>query len=135
MYRSPSNAPPLVVTAFGGFVVALRTEDGLEEWRQRLGGATVRIDVTTERVVAAAGGKIVVLDYATGEIQRTIPVAGEVSTLLVVGSRVLVSQSGVMVCVDLEEGRELWRNELPGTGYGAAAIGVPGRTVQADRDS
>ena len=41
------------------------------------------------------------------------------------GERAFVSSFGSLACVDLAQGTLVWRNEIPGTGYGPAAIAVP----------
>jgi outer membrane protein assembly factor BamB len=135
MYRVSPEAAPLVVMARDHHVIALRTGDGVEQWRHKMRGVSVRIAVTSHVVVAAGTGEVVVLDYATGAVTRTIAMKGRADTLLVAGARAFVSVAGSLSCIDLDAGRELWRTDLPGTGTGAAAIGVPGATAQGDRSS
>jgi outer membrane protein assembly factor BamB len=136
MYRETEPLPPLLVTAFRGWVLALASDTGREVWRTRpFPEGLVRLHVDREQVVAAGLGGIVVLSYATGELLQQIQIEGGTTALLVHGTRAFVSQNGTAIAVDLAAGKELWRNQLPGTGYGAAAIGVPGTVVQADHDT
>lgn len=129
MYRAPLPEPPLVITAFHGGVIALDASTGEPRWRQTMEGELIRLHVTSERVIAV-GGELVALDYASGRVLARLDTAG--STLLVVGERAYLSWQGVMTCVALDTYRVLWKNELPGTGYGAAALAVPGMVVQGD---
>lgn len=125
---------PLVVTAFRGVVIAVDTRTGKETWRAELGAlGPVRLHVDEHRVIALGGFKMLVLDYTTGEHIANLEAGG--TTLLVDGDVAYVSANGVVIAVDLVAGEILWRNELPGTGYGAAALGTPGNTVQGDVDT
>lgn len=135
MYRSSPELPPLVVIAFNGSVVALRTADGGEEWRRQVGGPTVRIEVTAGRVIAAGSSQLDILDYLSGAVVGSIPLSGPTTTLLVAGERAFVTRTGGMMCVDLQAGRVVWNKQVTGTGRAAPAIGVPGATVQGDRAS
>lgn len=129
MYRSTPRSP-LVITAFRGLVVAIDAVSGEERWRFDLGGfGAIRLHVDERRVVGL-GTKLVVLEYATGRLVCSSAVSGR--TLLVEVDRAYVSASGVLTAVDLSSGEILWRNELPGTGYGAAAVGTPTGVVQGD---
>lgn len=132
-YRSQPRHP-LVVTAFRGVVIAVDTSSGKENWRAELGAlGAVRLHVDEHRVIALGAYRMLVLRYTTGEVIANLDAGG--TTLLVDGDVAYVSASGVVIAVDLVAGEILWRNELPGTGYGAAALGTPGNTVQADVDT
>jgi outer membrane protein assembly factor BamB len=89
--------------------------------------------VDEHRVIALGAYRMLVLQYTTGEVIANLDAGG--TTLLVDGDVAYVSASGVVIAVDLVAGEMLWRNELPGTGYGAAALGTPGNTVQGDVDT
>lgn len=128
MFRSAAPSP-LVVTAFNGRVIALEAETGRVAWQVQQTGP-LRLEVTETRVVAGGGERLAIYDYATGTLIARLDMPGH--TLLVVGDRVFVSSSGSLACVALDSGTIVWRNELPGTGYGAAALAVPGHAVQAD---
>ena len=132
MYRGqPRHAHPLVVTAFRGVVIAVDTSSGRETWRASLGGVgAVRLHVDEHRVIALGVSKMLVLDYTTGETIARVPVGGK--TLLVDGDVAYLSDDGVVIAVDLVAGFVLWRNELPGTGYGPAALATPVASAQGD---
>jgi outer membrane protein assembly factor BamB len=136
-YREGPSPSPYVVTAFNAHVVALEAATGRELWRKRLTGdaprGAVRIQVSEDEVLAVGAGQLVVLRLADGETLCRVNVTAEMGiSALVVGRRVYVSSSGVLSCVDLDKRAVLWSNELAGTGYGSAAIGVPGLEVQGD---
>jgi outer membrane protein assembly factor BamB len=128
MFRSAAPGP-LLVTAFNGRVIALEMQTGRVAWQVQQTGP-LRLEVTETRVIAGGGERLALYDYATGSVIAQLDLI--VGTLMVVGDRVLVSSSGSLTCVALDTGTILWRNELPGTGYGAAALAVPGHSVQAD---
>lgn len=139
MYNTQWVASPLVVTGFNGHVIALDPKTGAVVWQTTLGGRTynVRLDVSDQLVVVLGWNELVVLEYATGRIVFRVPVPPNqpsASTMLVDGGLVYLSFLGALTCVSLGEQRVLWHNELPGTRNGPAAIGVPGRSVQADLD-
>jgi outer membrane protein assembly factor BamB len=128
MFRSAAPGP-LVVTAFNGRVIALEMQTGRVAWQVQQTGP-LRLEVTETRVIAGGGERLGLYDYVTGSVIAQLDLI--VGTLMVVGDRVLVSSSGSLTCVALHTGTIVWRNELPGTGYGAAALAVPGHSVQAD---
>ena len=128
MFRTAAPGP-LVVTAFNGRVIALEAQTGRVAWQVQQTGP-LRLEVTETRVVAGGGDRLGIFDYATGSVIAQLELS--VATLLIAGDRVYVSSSGSLTCVALDTGTILWRNELPGTGYGAAALAVPGHSVQAD---
>ena len=43
-------------------------------------------------------------------------------------ARVYVHSRGELCCLDLFSGKELWRDGLPGAGYGVASLALPGRS-------
>lgn len=129
MYREAGAPPPYVITAFNHQVVAIDAQTGNEVWRVALVGSPIRLHVDETRVVAL-GTKLVVIEYGTGKVTRTIDHGG--TTLLVVGPLAYVSTNGELRCVQLDEGKVLWRHYVPDSGFGAAAIGVPGHVAQAD---
>jgi len=129
MYRDTPS--PLVITAVSSFVVGLRVADGVEAWRTQVGGDWARLHVTDTRVVAVGARRLTILDYASGRVLASLDDAGG-GTLLVVGNLAFVSSQGVLSCIDLESASVRWRNELRGTGYSAAPIGLPGAVAQAD---
>ncbi|MBX7193183.1 MAG: PQQ-like beta-propeller repeat protein [Sandaracinaceae bacterium] len=132
-YRDRPHAP-VIVTAFRGVVIGVDARTGRELWRADLGGfGPVRLHVDDRFVVALSKNRMLVIEYETGRVTATLPVSG--TTLLVDGELAYVSASGVVTAVDLVAGEILWRNELPGTGYGAAALGTPHKTVQGDVES
>jgi outer membrane protein assembly factor BamB len=125
---------PLVVTAFRGVVIAVDTASGKEIWRADLGAfGAVRLHVDEHRVIALGRTKMRVLEYTSGDVIANLEAGG--TTLLVDGDVAYVSADGVVIAVDLVAGEILWRNDLPGTGYGPAALGTPGNTVQGDVDT
>jgi outer membrane protein assembly factor BamB len=128
MFRSAAPGP-LLVTAFNGRVIALEMQTGRVAWQVQQTGP-LRLEVTETRVIAGGGERLALYDYVTGSVIAQLDLI--VGTLMVVGDRVLVSSSGSLTCVALHTGTIVWRNELPGTGYGAAALAVPGHSVQAD---
>src|SRR5262245_60672965 len=52
--------------------------------------------------------------------------SGEFITVLADSARVYAHTHGEMFCLDLRTGSVLWRDELPGLGYGIASIALPG---------
>jgi outer membrane protein assembly factor BamB len=132
-----SDEPVFVVTAFNGRVLAVRVEDGIEAWSVdvgMLGAGPIRLSVQKRQVIATGPREVFVIEYATGDVRQRIPFRGA-TTMIVDGGIALVSRDGVLACLDLERGIVRWENELPGTGYGAAALGIPGKTIQADAAS
>ena len=136
MYRNADSDPSFVVTAFNGHVVLLDAGTGSERWRARIASVasgSVRVQLREHDVIALCGGTIVALTLADGSERWRAELGGHPhSSMLCVGERAFVSSLGALTCVDLAQGQILWRNELPGTGYGHAAIAVPGGAVQAD---
>lgn len=137
MYSAPWSPSPHVLNAFNGQVIALDPRTGGVVWQTPLGGnaSELRLDVSESLVVVLGWHRLAVLDYATGAIRFQLDVAPNQpmnSTMLVDGGLVYLSFMGSMTCVSLSEQRVLWKNDLPGTGNGAAALGVPGRTIPAD---
>jgi outer membrane protein assembly factor BamB len=136
MYSASWSPSPLVVTAFNGHVIAIDPRTGGVAWQRDLAiSYDLRLDVGDSLVVALGVKKLVVLEYLSGNVvfELDVPSASPtMTTMLVDGGLVYLSTLGSMTCISLAERRALWSNDLPGTGNGHAAIGVPGRTVQAD---
>src|SRR3954453_16651710 len=47
-------------------------------------------------------------------------------TILSDGARVFAYTNGSLHCLDLQNGRLLWSNDLPGYGYGIGSLALPG---------
>jgi outer membrane protein assembly factor BamB len=136
MYRDPSALPPFVVTLFNERVIALDAETGEVEWSRDVRAARLLVDEAAVYLVSY-DARVLALDYHTGSdlwsVDCGLPTAGGRSsgTILAGASVLFVSFAGMMVCVS-KAGKLLWANELPGTGFGHAAIAIPGAVAQGD---
>lgn len=131
MYRD-DEAPPYIITAFNDHVLALDTTTGRTRWQVDL--PVRRCIVHEERVIVAGTDRVHGLDYRSGD--RLWETRCEVApspyvTLLVARGKIFASFAGEVAALDLD-GKLLFRNVLSGTGYGPAALALPGEVAHAD---
>jgi outer membrane protein assembly factor BamB len=121
---------PVLVTAFNGQVFGLDPNTGKILWDENVGGNTVRVAVTEDRVYAATYDGLTALEYPSGkklwQAKTTMS-----ATLLVVGNRIYLGGDGKMECVSTD-GQPLFKNGFTGKGMGGIAFGVPGAVAQSD---
>lgn len=132
MYRDDLPPAPLLITTFNKQVIALNVSDGSIAWKTSMPAARVAVDGAVAYVVGN-DGQVVALDYTTGNSRWTVSTGLSALrvTLLVARDVLFVSFSGETACIT-KAGKLLWKNTLPGTGYGAAGLAVPGIAVHGD---
>jgi hypothetical protein len=132
VYREDLPAAPLVITTFNKQVIALNVSDGSVAWKTTMPAARVVVEGSVAYVVGN-DGEVVALDYETGTRKWSVETGLSALrvTLLVARDVLFVSFSGEMACI-AKGGKLLWKNGLPGTGYGAAGLAVPGIAVHGD---
>ena len=155
MYRSPSSDSPLVVTAVSAVVTAFHRLTGQVAWRVALSPEerawATRCEIVGDRVftvhfrrenreglfhAGAESARLTALDYGTGAVLFSVPLAVNLwtPTLLVDRELVFIADGGVLHCVSATDGTGLWRAKLPEAEPGMVPIGlaVPGASAQAD---
>ncbi len=79
-----------------------------------------------QAIVLFLNGRIVRVDPLTGQNLWLTRVPGRFapgySTISIDGDMVLVGTNGHLIALDIEDGRELWVNELKGLGYGLVNV-------------
>ena len=134
MYREDLPPAPLVITCFNIHVIALSAIDGSVVWQ--VSPNAERIVVDGQQVYGVTiGGMVVVYDYLTGaerwRVETGLSASGSAS-LLLTRDVLYLSMGGEMAALS-KQGKLLWVNKLPGTGYGNADIALPGAVVHGDR--
>jgi outer membrane protein assembly factor BamB len=85
-----------------------------------------------DHVYVGLNSRVAAVDRRSGETLWQAKLKGVLSggtgfvTVLADGGRVFACTSGELSCLDAATGQILWRNKLPGFGYGIAALGVAG---------
>lgn len=81
---------------------------------------------TSDIIFLGISNSVVALDRSTGkEVWRTkLPSAGGFVTVLCDGRNIFAGSRGKFYCLDMT-GKLLWKNELPGLGYGIVSIALP----------
>jgi outer membrane protein assembly factor BamB len=128
-YRTPDQ--PILIVAFNGWVFGLDATTGKTNWETHVGGNTVRIAVTDDRVYAVTYDSVTALQYATGKFLWRTKISTTGDTLLIAGDRIYLGGNGKVECLS-RDGSYLFVNEFKGKGFGGTAIGVPGLVAQAD---
>lgn len=137
MYREAPVVAPILVVAFGGKVFGVSRRTGEIEWRVKMSPtfAPAELLVDEELVVACDPEVIVFIDYHTGAIRkyvhRTDTAANARSIMLLDDSHVFIGGTGNVACYT-RDGERVWDQGFPGEGYGAVALGLPGKVRQAD---
>jgi hypothetical protein len=139
MYRS--HAAPdrsLLVTAFGGRVFGLERGNGQIRWETKVDASSaVEIFLGDGIVIAASLSLLAFIDYATGAIRTSVPLAGSQTgrpTMLVDGEHVYVGSGGEVSCYTLH-GNKVWWQPFTGKGIWDVALGLPGNVRQADANT
>jgi outer membrane protein assembly factor BamB len=136
-----------IVSVGGGLAAAYAPRTGAEIWRFRFEGYSV-----VPRPVAAGGRVFFCSGYETptlyavdldgqGDVTETHlawaarrGVPHTPSPLIVGRELYMLGDKGVLVCLDLAEGRELWRKRLRGTFY-ASPVYAAGRIYAVNTDA
>ena len=58
--------------------------------------------------------------------------SGEFVTVATDDLLVYAHTKGELFCLDLQTGIQLWKNDLPGLGYGIASLALPGQPTSPD---
>jgi outer membrane protein assembly factor BamB len=139
MYRDSADLHSVAVVAFGGHIRGIDPATGKESWRIDLfeSAMTVRLDVRGELLFALARTELFCIHVETGEVRWRHAIEGmgslQNSSLLVVGTCVIVAGAGETRGFSAVDGTPQWRNRYRGEGTGAVALAGDGRVAQADR--
>jgi len=140
MYRESDAHPSVAVVAFGGHIRGIDPATGKDSWKIELweSARTVRLDVRDDLLYALAGTELFCIHVETGETRWRHAIEGfsgsiHNSSLLVVGSSVIVAGAGEARGFSAADGTPRWRNRYRGEGVGAVALAGDGRVAQADR--
>jgi len=88
--------------------------------------------MATKRIYVGIKGRVLALDYNTGEIiWQTSLVGSSFVTVVDDGDRVFALSQGEAFCLEAATGALLWRNPLKGCGFGLGSLVVPGRPIQS----
>ena len=78
-------------------------------------------------------GSVVAFRRDTGaQLWSTRLKSGEFVTVAADDLLVYAHTNGELFCLDLQTGTQLWKNELPGLGYGIASLTLPGLPGSVD---
>jgi outer membrane protein assembly factor BamB len=130
----PPPVPPILITAFNGYVVALDPRTGAIAWElpERLYGATPRLYVTATYSLVLGGGYLACFDTQSGHLHWRAETFGV--TLLYPGGDLIFSAAyGEVECFAIRTGQRLWHQEFKGKGHAPVALGVPGVVAQLDQ--
>ena len=132
MYREDLPAAPLLITTFNKQVIALSTTDGSIAWKIAMPAARVVVDGAVV-YIAGNDGQVCAVAYESGNYHWRVQtdMSSLRVTLMVTRDVLFVSFSGETACLT-KGGKILWKNTLPGTGYGAAGLAIPGIAVHGD---
>jgi outer membrane protein assembly factor BamB len=126
----------LLIAAFHEKVFAVDRATGEIRWRVKLdlGNSAVELAIDDTTVIACTRAALAFIDYATGEVRRTVQrtaVKAMRPVMLLDGSHLFIGGSGEVACYAIT-GQLVWEQAFKGEGYGELALGFPHRVRQAD---
>ena len=132
--HDPQPAPPFVILTFIKYVVAMNAHTGQRVW-QFEAMPTGQLQVEQGRVVFGSGGsEVICLDYLTGALlwRATVPrgLAAN-SHFLVYAGCVVITGLGEALCLNLQDGAQLWHDPFKGYSAMSGPMAVPGLTELA----
>ncbi|MDC0742960.1 outer membrane protein assembly factor BamB family protein [Polyangium mundeleinium] len=134
MYRHLDPHAPLLVLAFGGYVIAVERRTGKLVWQQQYHEPyTARLLFAPGRVLLGYHKELVCLAYTTGQVLWRTAVPTSTDSIVVDGDEIFFGAVGEAGCVDVNTGALLWHHPFTGMGTSAVALGVPGNVAQIDR--
>ena len=134
MYRDGEASGPLLIIAFGEYVIAVARRTGVIAWQYQEDVGSPRLHIQGTSVILAFGHSFVCLDYATGRVKwRTAAPDSATDTMLIDGDELFFGERGRAGCIDINTGALLWHHPFKGMGTHNVALGVPGNATQFDR--
>lgn len=135
---SSQTEPPLVVISFRKHLVAMDVHTGERAWTFELGlkASAGRLVVEQGQVLFVTSGKLFCLDYATGGLRWTTDLSGVMAgkpRIMCYAGRIVLQAVGEVAGYSLEDGTQLWHDELKGFGIYEGAMAAPGVTTPIDR--
>lgn len=136
MYRQDASPDrSVLVTAFLGQVIGLDRATGELRWETKvIGGGDIELAIGDGVVIAVGRTHLAFLDYLTGAVYATVPIAGGGGgrpSMVVDGGFIYVGILGEISCYTLQ-GRFVWLQPLKGRGADHVALGLPGNVRQVD---
>lgn len=136
MYRVDAGPDrSILVTAFSSQVFGLDRQTGQILWQQTMtAGTVVELAILEAVVVAVDGRTIAFIDYRSGQLLKSVALAGEYTSrpvMLIDGPHVYVTHNGAVSCYT-SRGDVVWLQPFRGKGFGAVALAFPGNARQAD---
>jgi outer membrane protein assembly factor BamB len=127
---------PLVVLSIPTRLVGVNAHTGQRMWECETEGHQGRLFVEQGIVVYVTPMSVLCLDYATGAVRWKTPlprlfVTGG-SNVLVYAGCVLLMGGGEVICIALQNGAQIWRDEVKGVGQLAGAMAALGAASQVD---
>ena len=138
--HQPPPAPPIVVLTFVDRLVAVNMHTGQHIWEYPTevtrGG---RVFVDQGIVIYTGTNTIHCIDYLTGQARWKAPnnLGYTVANMLVFAGCVLMSATGNFVCLNAQNGAQLWQEKFTHKTaiMGGNALAAPGVAAQVDKTS